>query len=552
MARSKTSGIKKAGASAGSASGREDAWQGVWVFGDVRSEAQKKAAICLLQRAAALAEKRSGPLGLVLLGRKLETHVKDFFGIGADRIYLVDHPRLMTYRQETYTGVLHLLVNTYRPEIFLFLANDCGRELAPRLAARLRTGLCADCISLDVDPESGLLLQTVPAFGDHVYAHIVTPDRRPQMATVRPGLFSELSHASAPRSGSEQIVKVPFPRELARDRVRWLGAKKEAQAGKALEDARTVVCGGRGMCTQKDFQRLWDFSSLIRAEVGATRPAVHAHWIEEDCMVGQTGRTVAPEVLLLFGISGASQFTASIQQSRYIVAVNRDPKAAVFSVADLGVVGDARQILPDLIRRIQKTLINQYGKSPEEVYPEAGRALGGGVGTRLRELREMRGYRIEEAARVMEVSPQYMEQVEKNEEAPSVSYLLRISQLFRVDPAPFLSQAEGARADRKREESFSKRTQSYSYRTLTPGAEQKHLRAFQVTIDPGRDHKMVEYKHEGEEFVHVLRGEVEIKVGEELHTLKRGNSLHFEGSIPHHLRNPSGQKADLIVVLYTP
>ena len=178
--------------------------------------------------------------------------------------------------------------------------------------------------------------------------------------------------------------------------------------------------------------------------------------------------------------------------------------------------------------------------------------LQGGLGSRLKELREQKGYTVEEVARALEVAFREVEKVETNEVPPSVSYLLQICQLFRVDPAPFLSQADGARADRKRAESFEKRTQSYSYRTLTPGAEQKHLRAFRITIDPGQAHKMVEYKHEGEEFVYVLRGEVAIKVGEETHALKKGHSLHFEGSIPHHLRNPSSKKTELIVVLYTP
>ncbi len=530
-------------------------YRGVWVFGDVRTEAQKKAAVHLLRKGAVLASKRKAPLALVLLGKGLDTHLSDFQECGADKILTVDHPRLAHYRQETYTGVLEVLVKEHAPEIFLFLANDCGRELAPRLAARLNTGLCADCIQLDIDQETGLLLQTVPAFGDHVYANIVTPGKRPQMATVRPGVLSEAASTPSSLCEDTEIDRIPFPAGIPKERIKRLAVEKEAVAENAMEDARVVICGGRGMGGMgagEQFRSLWDLSLLLEAEVGATRPAVHAHWIDEDRMIGQTGRAVAPEILLLFGISGASQFTASIQQARYIVAVNKDPKAAIFSMADLGVVGDVKQILPELIRRLQKTLIEQYRKPREEVFPHGSSLLQGGLGSKLKELRDQKGYTVEEVARALEMDAQDVEKVEADEVPPSVSFLLQICQLFRVDPAPFLSQADGARADRKRAESFEKRTQSYSYRTLTPGAEQKHLRAFRINIDPGQAHKMVEYKHEGEEFVYVLRGEVNVKVGEETHALKRGHSLHFEGSIPHHLRNPSAQKAELIVVLYTP
>ncbi len=528
-----------------------DGYHGVWVFGDIRSEAMKKATVSLLHKAGELAVKRKVPLSLILLGRQIAPHLPHFQECGIDVIYFMDHPRLTTYRQETFTRALEHLVRQNCPEIFLFLANDCGRELAPRLAARLQTGLCADCIQLDIDAETNLLLQTVPAFGDHAYAQIITPDKRPQMATVRPGILGASETTSRPR-GTGEMVKVPFPKDMAKERVKCISSKKELSSGKAIEEARIVICGGRGMGTGKRFQSLWDLASLIGAEVGATRPAVHAHWIEEERMIGQTGRTIMPELLLLFGISGASQFTASIQQARYIIAINRDPKATVFSVADLGIIGDVKQLLPEFNRKILRVLIDQYGKSLEEICPQAIGDIDGGLGPKIKKLRQERSYNIDEVAKALEISHQDMEKIEENELTPSVSLILRITQLFRVDPAPFLSIAQDARADVKRIESFTKRTQSYSYRTLTPGADHKFLRAFQIIIDPKKDHKMVEYKHEGEEFVYVLKGEVDIKVGEEIHSLKKGDSLHFESSIPHHLRNPSPHKTELIVVLYAP
>ncbi len=526
---------------------------GVWVFGDLRTEALKKATGSLLDIASGLAAKRSLPLSLVLLGRNLDPHLEFFRQGPADRILFMDHPRLENYRQETYTGALAHLCGEGRPEIFLFLSNDCGRELAPRLAARLNTGLCADCIRLGIDPENDLLVQTVSAFGDQIYGKILTPERRPQMATVRPDATLDNSDdLQAGQKKTAELRKVPFPGASIKERVKRLGAEKDPDMDRTLEDARVVVCGGRGVGSEARFQTLWDLARLLEGEVGATRPAVHAHWIEEDRMVGQTGRTVTPEVLLTFGISGATQFTAAIQQSRYVVGVNRDPKASIFAYSDLGIVGDVKQILPELIRKLRTLLIEQYGKSPEEVYPEGlGKPILG-LGKRLKDLREHQGLEISDTARALEVPTRDVEDIEENRATPSVSLLLRFAQLYRVDPAPFLTMADGSRADRRRVEGFKKRTENYSYRTLTPGAEQKHLRAFRITIDPRRDHKMIEYKHEGEEFVYVLRGEVEIKVGEDLHAMKRGESLHFEASIPHHLRNPSAQKTELIVVLYTP
>ncbi|MEW6440647.1 MAG: FAD-binding protein [bacterium] len=531
----------------------------VWVFGDTRSLSQTRATRALLGRARYLADRLEGALWLILVGEELEPRLELFRSSGVDRALLMEHPRLSAYSQETFAAALAHLVLEHRPEIFLFLANDCGRELAPRLAARLDTGLCADCIGLDIDPQSGLLVQTVPAFGDQIYANIVTPVKRPQMATVRFGAGTLLATpAQGAAAGNEnercrpEILRAPFPAGIRPERVRRLGAEKDAGSGEALEKARVVVCGGRGVGSGARFRSLRDLADLLGAEVAGTRPAVHAHWIDEDRMIGQTGRSVAPEVLLLFGISGAVQFTAAIEQARYVIAVNRDPEAAVFKAADLGIVGDARQIVPELIRRSQRLLVEQYGRSPEEVNPRARASSRVSLGAMLQDLREEREYGLEEASEALEMSPQELEKIERGELPPSVSFLLRAARLFRVDPARFLSRADEIRADRRRAESFMKRAQNYSYRTLTPGAEEKHLRAFLITIDPRQDHKMIEYRHEGEEFVYVMRGEVEIKVGEELHGLRKGESLHFDASIPHHLRNQSQQKTELIVVLYTP
>jgi electron transfer flavoprotein alpha subunit len=313
-----------------------------------------------------------------------------------------------------------------------------------------------------------------------------------------------------------------------------------------------------------------ELAAALGAEVGATRPAVLAHWTEEERLIGQTGKTVRPRLLISAGTSGAVQYTAGIMESGTIVAINRDPEAPIFGLADLGVAADARTFLPALIRKVKQARMRALadlvcaeagageaartggGEVATKVAPTEERGEGGGLGEKVRGLREAQGWSREAMAERTGQTPEFIAQVEADEVTPSVAFLLRLSKALGVDPAAFLTDAEQTALRDQRSRAFVKRTQNYSYQTLTPGAEHEHLRGFMIVIEPRQAHKPVAYKHEGEEFVYVMEGELELTVGAKVHHLKPGESLHFNSEIPHKLKSLSDEATRCLVMLYTP
>jgi quercetin dioxygenase-like cupin family protein len=291
---------------------------------------------------------------------------------------------------------------------------------------------------------------------------------------------------------------------------------------------------------------------LLGGEVGATRPAVDAHWTSSDQLIGQTGKSIKPELLITCGTSGAVQYTAALRGAGTIVAVNRDPRAPIFKIADFGVVADALSFVPAFILEAKNHLFREITdlyrtqiKTGKDQRPVT-------FGQRIRKLREDHKMGVVELAGKTGQPPEFIEQVESDSLTPPVSFLLQLSQALQIDPSNFLTEQEKIQIDGKRQESFVKRTQNYSYRTLTPGAADKHLRAFMVTIEPQEKHKIVEYKHPGEEFIFVYRGELEITLGSKVFHLKQGETIHFDSETKHKLRNISDEKCELIVTLYTP
>jgi electron transfer flavoprotein alpha subunit len=265
---------------------------------------------------------------------------------------VIDDAALESYAIETYAWLLQRLAGQCRPEILLVGATRFGQELAPRVANKIRTGLTADCIDLEVD-ESGLLVQTAPSFGGNLVAKIVTPQRRPQMATVRPGTFQELPHNDA---ATGEILSLPLPANLPEKRVRLIKSEHRPAKKQKIEDAAIVVCGGRGMGSKGKFKKLFDLAALMGAEVGATRPVVYAEWAPHEALVGQAGKNVKPKVLFSFGISGAIQHTAALANADFIIAVNKNPNATMMKLADVAIVADANQACLGIMKALKERI----------------------------------------------------------------------------------------------------------------------------------------------------------------------------------------------------
>lgn len=326
----------------------------IWVFGDYRNYFQNRVTLQLLAKAKELAPQIDAAVCAVIFGCEVDEYIREYIAHGGDRIYVTDHPSLKDYSAETYTALTERLAKTRQPEIMLVGATSFGREFAPRVAKRLGTGLTADCIGLDIS-DSGLLVQTAPSFGGNLLAKIVTPERRPQMATVRPGVFREIPHDSD-RTG--EIVRIPLPDGLPQPRVRLILSERQPQRDQKIEDARVVVCGGRGMGSKQKFKKLFELAKLMSGEVGATRPAVYSNWAGHDALVGQAGRHIKPQVLLSFGVSGAIQHTAAINDADFIIAVNKNPNATMMKMADVAIAADANQVCTALIKGLKQRIRN--------------------------------------------------------------------------------------------------------------------------------------------------------------------------------------------------
>ncbi|TEB07597.1 Acryloyl-CoA reductase electron transfer subunit beta [Pelotomaculum schinkii] len=327
-----------------------EAYQGVWVFAELRHGAIMNIALELLGEGRKLADTLGVELGAVLIGDKVEPLAQDLFAYGADVVYLVENAELENYRTESYCAAMEKLIKTYKPEILLIGATNIGRDLGPRLAGRVHTGLTADCTVLDIDTEKRLLNQTRPAFGGNIMATIICPDTRPQMATVRPGVMKK---ATPDFNRTGKIVKAFYPpdikvRTIVRDIV------KEARKIVNLEEAQIIISGGRGVGGPEGFKLLEQVADSIGATVGASRGAVDSGWIPSNHQVGQTGKTVHPKLYLACGISGAIQHLAGMQHSSVIVAINKNPNAPIFKIADYGIVGDLFKVLPALLDTLKE------------------------------------------------------------------------------------------------------------------------------------------------------------------------------------------------------
>jgi electron transfer flavoprotein alpha subunit len=325
-------------------------WKGIWVFIDQEEGCVAEVSFELLDIARQLSRKRgNAEVGAVLLGHGLQEIADGFFAYGADRVLMADHPSLEKYLALPYTRVISNLVAEKRPDIFLLPATSMGSDIAARLAARLNTGLSAHCTQLDIN-ERGELLQVVPAFGGKVMATILCPRHRPQMATVRPGVYRR----GEPREKKGAIERIPVEIKAEDMRQRVVEVQWEKKSAKTLEEAEVVVAGGAGIGNPEDWKWVERLAEALHGAVGGTRPPLDEGWIGEEQMIGQSGKTIRPKLYIGIGISGVIQHVVGIQDSKVIIAVNNDPKAAIFQSADLGAVTDFRKLVPLLVEELRK------------------------------------------------------------------------------------------------------------------------------------------------------------------------------------------------------
>ncbi|HAT72785.1 MAG TPA: electron transfer flavoprotein subunit alpha [Elusimicrobia bacterium] len=329
------------------------AYKDVWVFCEQKKGVIQSISFELLGEGRKLADKLGVKLCAVLLGSGMGDAAGKLGERGADKVYLVDHPSLNSYQDDPYTEVLVKLAEEYRPEVILCGATTIGRSLVSRVAIKIDAGLTADCTELDIDLKERLLLQTRPAFGGNIMATIITPNHRPQMATVRHKVMNEAPLQSGRLA---EIISKAYPGEIFASRTRLLNIVEEIGATVNISEADAIVAGGRGMGGKENFSMLEELARVLGGAVGASRSAVDADWIPYSHQVGQTGKTVVPKLYIACGISGQIQHLIGMQSSKIIVAINKDPDAPIFKVATYGIVGDAGEIVPALTREFQRAL----------------------------------------------------------------------------------------------------------------------------------------------------------------------------------------------------
>ncbi|MFC1568120.1 electron transfer flavoprotein subunit alpha [Candidatus Margulisiibacteriota bacterium] len=327
-------------------------YKGVWVFAEQREGKIQPVAYELLGEGRKLAQELKTDLAAVLCGgEEIEEEVAHLFAYGADKAYLLHHDELKDYKSLPYTRAIAEVLTKHKPEVFLLGATTMGRDLAARLAIRIGAGLTADCTGLDIDPEKKILRQTRPAFGGNIMATIISPNNRPQMATVRPKVFRKADKQDGRKGELIKFNPVINPEDLV---VKLIEVIKDESVKVNLTEAEIIVSGGRGIGEAKNFALIEELAKALGGAVGASRATVDAGWISAHHQVGQTGKTVAPKLYIACGISGKIQHLVGMQSSNTIVAINKDPDAPIFKVATYGIVGDLFEYVPLLTKKLQE------------------------------------------------------------------------------------------------------------------------------------------------------------------------------------------------------
>ena len=323
----------------------------VFVLMEQRDGELQKVGIELLGEATKLAKDLEQKVVAVLLGSGIKEKAQTCIAYGADKVIVVDDPELKEYLTEPYALALTQIIKEEEPEILLYGASSIGRDLAPRVSARVHTGLTADCTGLSIAEDTKRLMMTRPAFGGNIMATILCKNHRPQMATVRPGVMKALDKDTT-RTGEVVEKTVDFSKDTHGVKIREV--IKEGKKAVDITEAKYLVSGGRGIGSPEFFGTLQELADVLGGEISSSRANVDAGWIDRSRQVGQTGKTVRPDLYIACGISGAIQHVAGMEGSEYIIAINKNDTAPIFDVADLGVVGDVKVIVPKLTEAIKK------------------------------------------------------------------------------------------------------------------------------------------------------------------------------------------------------
>ncbi len=324
-------------------------YQGIWFFAETKDGSISPVSYEMLSACLKIKEKLNQEISGVLFGENVSSLAPDLIKRGCDNVYVIKNEKLENFREQTFADAFSKLINKYKPNIVIAAATMIGRSFIPSVAAKIKTGLTADCTDIDIDEETGLLVQTRPTFGGNLMAKIICKYHRPQMATIRPKIFSP---AEVIDGKDGNIIEENI--EIEDDgNVEILGREKVENVVD-LQEAEIIVSGGRGMKGPENFDIIKEFASLLGGAVGASRAAVDSGWIPYPHQVGQTGKTVKPKIYIACGISGAIQHLAGMQTSDFIIAINKDREAPIFKVANLGVVGDLFEVVPLVIKKIKQ------------------------------------------------------------------------------------------------------------------------------------------------------------------------------------------------------
>ncbi|WP_212637872.1 FAD-binding protein [Desulfocicer vacuolatum] len=525
----------------------------IWVYGDVRSSALFNNSLNVLAGAQKLASLTGGKTVFMIISRdnkhnpdavEEQNAADQAVKHGVDRVLTLKPSAGGYLLPEQEARIIAGVVQQQNPCVCLFPLHVIPREICSRVATLCHGGMIADCMDFKYD--AGEIIAVCPSHGGEVMAQLGFSDATiTGFITVQPNAFVRKETTSA--QGELETLTVTSLAPC--DEISFLSCDKESRSEKNLETARKIVVGGAGLGNIENFTTLRKLSAALGAETGATRPPVLWHWIDEERLIGQTGKTVSPELLISLGTSGAVQYTAGITGAKTVVAVNKDPNAPIFQFADMGIVGDVNLFLPVFTEKIKQISLRSLADALDTDGPSA---RGDDFGSRLIRIRRAHGLTREVLAQSVGRTPEFIKELENNQTTASVGLLITLAEVFDIDAGTFLNAEEQSKLAGERAQAYTRRTANYHYQSLTPGAENEHLRVFMITIESRQKHKPVDYRHEGEEFVYVMDGQLGLTLDGKLYTLMKGEYMKYNSQTPHQLKSLSDEKTRCLVTLYTP